>query len=164
MTGAHVSGKPGVVLLNASLNTVNTRAHCLIVTLAACTSAGFAAEGDASPSVVAKLAHTGELSCQPSVPAFCGNMHVSCSGQTSIKTFLFKLRATPSHGTIESAPETEAMRTLYENGRIEWDGQGRYVLLLPRHASGYIKLLSDGTYSFRYYAQGVGVMSIGRCN
>ncbi len=129
-----------------------------------CTGTGFAAEGDVAPSAVAKLAQTGELSCRPSLPAFCGNMHVSCSGQTSIKTFPFKLRATPSQGTIESAPETEALRTLYENARIEWDSQGRYVLLLPHQAGGYIKLLSDGSYSFRYYAQGVGAMSIGRCN
>ena len=143
---------------------MNARTHCLVVSLAACTSPGFAAEGDAASSMVAKLAQTGELSCQPSVPAFCGNLHVSCSGQTSIKTFRFKLRATPSQGTIESAPETEALRAPYENARIEWDSQGRYVLLLPQQASGYIKLLSDGTYSFRDYAQDVAVMSIGRCN
>jgi len=143
---------------------VKARAHCLIASLAACTWPGFAAEDAASPSAIAKLAQTGELSCRPSLPAFCNNVHVSCSGQTSIKTFPFKLRATPSQGTIESAPETEALRTLYENARIEWDSQGRYVLLLAQQASGYIKLLADGSYSFRTYAQGVGAMSIGRCN
>jgi hypothetical protein len=37
-------------------------------------------------------------------------------------------------------------------------------MLLPRRASGYVKLLADGTYSFRHYSQHIGVMSIGRCN
>jgi hypothetical protein len=91
-------------------------------------------------------------------------MHVACSGQTSIKTFPFKLRANHSHGTIESAPEAEAPPMQYENARVEWDREGMYVVLLPRGASGYIKLLSDGTYSFRHYPQHIAVMSVGRCN
>jgi hypothetical protein len=140
------------------------RAHHLVVSLAMFSSPGLAAESNAPQSAIAKLAQTGEVSCQPSLPAFCGNVHVSCSGRTSIKTFPFKLRANDSHGTIESAPGTESLRMQYENGRVEWDNEGMYVILLPRVASGYIKLLSDGTYSFRHYSQHVGVMSIGRCN
>jgi Protein of unknown function (DUF3617) len=122
------------------------------------------AEGSAPPSALAKLAQTGEAFCQPTQPAFCSNMHVSCSGQTSIKTFPFKLRANISHGTMESAREPEGLQIQYENARVEWDPEGTYVILFPHRASGYIKLLSDGTYSFRHYSQHNAVMSIGRCN
>lgn len=140
------------------------RALCIVVSLAMLSSPACAAESDATRSVVAKLAQTGEVSCLPTLPSFCSNMHVSCAGQTSIKSFPFKLKANLSHGTIESAPETESLRIQYENGRLEWDKGGMYVILLPRLASGYIKLLADGTYSFRHYAQHIGAMSIGRCS
>lgn len=140
------------------------RALCLAVSLAALSAPGFAAENHAPPSVVAKLGQGGEVSCHPSLPTFCGNMHVACSGSTSIKTFPFKLRANRSYGTIESAPEAERLRMRYENARVEWDEGGMYVILFPRVESGYIKLLSDGTYSFRHYSQDTGVMSVGRCN
>lgn len=136
----------------------------LVVALAMFSSPACAAEGNATQSVVAKLAQTGEVSCHPTLPSFCANLHVSCSGQTSIQAFPFKLRANPSHGTIESAPGTESLRVQYENGRVVWDEDGAYVMLLPRLASGYIKLLADGTYSFRHYSQHIGVMSIGRCS
>jgi hypothetical protein len=134
------------------------------VALAGFSSAGIAPGSDAPQSAILKLAQTGEVSCQPSLPFFCSNVHVSCSGQTSIETFPFKLRATLTQGTIESAHETEAFRMQYENGRVEWDRGGTYVILLPRLTNGYIKLLSDDTYSFRHYSQHGGVMSIGRCH
>ena len=91
-------------------------------------------------------------------------MHVSCSGQTAIAAFPFTLRATDTQGSIEAAPETEGMRMAYQGGRVEWDGEGAYVIVRPRLSGGYVKLLADGTYSFRHYAQHLGVMSIGRCD
>ena len=91
-------------------------------------------------------------------------MHVACSGQTPIKTFPFKLKAKACHGTIEAAPGAESPPIQYENGRVEWDSEGLYVMLFPREAGGYIKLLSDGTYSFRHYSRHVAAMSVGRCN
>jgi len=136
----------------------------LVAGLVAFSSPGFAAGSDAPQSAIAKLAQTGEVACQPSLPFFCGNLHVSCSGQTSIETFPFTLKAGVSHGTIDAAPGTEGLRAQYENGRIEWDKEGTYVILFPRLAGGYIKLLVDGTYSFRHYSRDVGVMSIGRCH
>lgn len=142
----------------------SSRAHSLVVGLALFGSPGFATEGGAPQTAIAKLAQTGEVFCRPSQPYFCGNMHVSCSGQTSIETFSFTLKANRSRGTIESASGTASLATQYADGRIEWDREGKYVILLPSLASGYIKLLADGTYSFRHYAQDTGVMSIGRCN
>ena len=92
-------------------------------------------------------------------------MHVSCAGQTAIETFAFKLRATRTHGSIDSAPETENLRRQFENGRVDWDSAGAYVVLHSSQMnSGYIKLNADGTYNFRFYPLNVGVMSLGRCN
>jgi hypothetical protein len=105
----------------------------------------------------------GELACQPSLPFFCGNMHVSCSGQTSIETFPFTLRATRTHAWIEADFAHDHLRKRYENGSVEWDGEGTSVILRPRLESGYIKLLADGSYSFRHYTPHGGVMSVGRC-
>ena len=125
---------------------------------------GFATE-DATPrNAIAKLAKTGEIFCRPSLPYFCSNMHVSCAGQTSIETFAFKLKASQSLGTIESASGSGGLAMQYHNGRVEWDQEGQYVILTPHATSGYIKLVSDGTYSFRHYSQHIGVMSIGRCS
>ena len=129
--------------------------------LGACTGE---AASEAPSSALAKLAQTGELWCRPSWPVFCGNVHVSCSGQTSIQAFSFKLRADAGVGTIESGPEPEGLQATYENARAEWDRDGAYVILQPRRASGYIKLLADGSYSFRHYTRHAAVMSIGRCN
>lgn len=80
-----------------------------------------------------------------------------------MEAFPFKLRATRTRGSIELAPAHEHVRKLYENGRVEWDGEGLYVIFFPHPHSGYIKLASDGTYSFRHYTQQGGIMSIGRC-
>lgn len=136
--------------------------HVVIGLVVASLCAG-AAEGDRPGGVVARLATTGEVSCQPTLPYFCANMHVSCAGLTSIATFPFKLRASGVAGTIESAPGTESVRGPYENGRAEWDPLGVYVIVLPRRGGGYIKLLADGGYSFRHYAQHGAAMSLGRC-
>ena len=125
---------------------------------------GSANEGSMPPSVVARLARTGEVSCQPARPHFCGNLHVACAGQTSIKAFAFKLKAVRSQGTVESTPDADNVLAQYEHGRIEWDRDGASAILLPPQGSGYIKLLSDGTYSFRHYAPHGAVMSIGRCS
>jgi hypothetical protein len=122
------------------------------------------AAGQPPFDAVAKLRQAGAVSCQPSLPFFCGNLHVSCAGRTSLPTFAFTLRATPAHGAIEPGPEAESFRQQYEGARVDWDSEGQYVIVRPALASGYVKLLADGSYSFRHYAQHVGVMSLGRCH
>ncbi|HYJ96546.1 MAG TPA: hypothetical protein VEX14_00675 [Burkholderiaceae bacterium] len=140
-----------------------TLGRVLAVCLALSSAAGWATES-APPSVVAKLSRTGEVACVPALPYFCRNLHVACAGQTSIQAFAFKLKATRSEGTVESAPAADNVLVQYEHGRIEWDRDGAYAILLPPQGSGYIKLLSDGSYSFRHYAPHGAVMSIGRCS
>ena len=136
----------------------------LMLGLTLSVSVGFAEGNDAPRAAIAKLAQTGEVSCQPSLPVFCSNIHVSCSGPSSIKTFPFKLRATRTHGSIESTSDTAGMREQYENGRVDWDSEDAYIILRPHQTNGYIKMLADGTYSFRHYSHHAGTMSRGHCN
>lgn len=125
---------------------------------------GIAIGSDAPRSATSKLAQTGEVTCEPALPFFCGNIHVACSGRTTIRTFPFKLRASPSRGWIESAADTSGVKERYENGRLDWEDAKTYVILRPREGNGYVKLLADGRYSFRHYSQGIGTMSYGRCD
>lgn len=125
--------------------------------------AALPAAGQTALDAVAKLRQTGALSCEPALPFFCGNLHVSCSGRTSLPTFAFTLRATHAQGAIEPALEAEGFRQQYQGAGVDWDNQGQYVIVRPAQTSGYIKLLANGSYSFRHYLQHVGVMSLGRC-
>jgi hypothetical protein len=143
---------------------VPPRQATLAVALVVLGSSALPAESGTPPSAVAKLAHTGEVACQPALPYFCSNLHVACAGQTSMKAFAFKLKSVQAQGTIESAPDPDNVLLQYDNGRIEWDRDGAYALLIPPQGSGYIKLLSDGSYSVRHYAPRGAVMSIGRCS
>ena len=125
-------------------------------------AAGIAgASGTQSP--LAKLATTGMVSCQPAMPVFCRNIHVSCAGPSALKAFPFDLRATRAEGSIESASDTTGMAKRYARARIEWDAAGEYVLLRPQEGNGYVKLLADGSYSFRHYEKEAATMSRGHC-
>jgi hypothetical protein len=124
---------------------------------------GAAVANEAAVATLLKLRQAGEVSCQPTLPHFCENMHVRCSGETSVPTFEFMLRATRSTGSLELATTSEEFRQRYENANVEWDKDGGYVLLWPKATNGYVKLLSDGRYVFRHYIQSRGVMSLGQC-
>lgn len=141
-------------------------AHPLALCLVVLAPVALATGDAAPPSALAKLAQTGEASCQPALPYFCGNVHVSCSGRTLLRTFPFTLRANRTRGAIESEPdpEHEVLRTPYDDSHVEWEEGGASVILRPRgDNNGYIKLLADGSYSFRHYTPHGAVMSIGRC-
>jgi len=140
------------------------RTRVLALGLALAAAPGLATERVAAQGAVATLAQKGELFCRPSLPHFCGNMHVSCAGRTPIETFAFTLKASATRATIEPASGAEGPAAPYADARVEWEPGGRSVILLPRSAAGYIKLLADGSYSFRHYVRQAGVMSIGRCD
>lgn len=125
--------------------------------------AGFAAGRDTPRSAVAKLAQTGAVTCQPTLPFFCKNIHVACSGRSTLRTFPFELRATFSHGWIESRSDTSGIDKLYGNGSVDWANEDTYVIFRPHGGNGYIKLLADGKYSFRHYSRDAGTMSYGHC-
>jgi len=90
-------------------------------------------------------------------------MHVRCSGRTTVPITPFKLRVAGGTGSLELAAAAEDVQRLYENAAVDWSKDDDYVLLSPRGSNGYLKLLSDGKFVFRYYIQSVGVMSLGSC-
>jgi hypothetical protein len=115
------------------------------------------------PDALSKLKHEGRISCQPSLPYFCSNMHVSCAGQTTLSTFTFSLRVTPSGGALEAPPGNETIVERYADSQLEWSNDGLYLIVRPAWSSGYIKLFRDGRYVFRHYPLHEGVMSLGTC-
>lgn len=127
----------------------------------ACAPAGAQPQDDAS--VLRALAQGGEVACQPSLPHFCDNMHVRCAGLTTVPTFAFTLRAGPGAGAVALRTADEDQQRLYQGAQVEWAADGSYVLLTPRHAAGYVKLLAGGNHVVRHYIQGRGVMSLGQC-
>lgn len=134
----------------------------LILALASYCHASAAASDPAGVSL-SRLRQGGEVSCQPTLPYFCENVHVRCVGRTPVATFQFRLRGASGTGAVELVTASEEFERQYENAHVEWDGDGSYVLLVPRGASGYLKLLADGKYVFRHYIQSRGVMSLGAC-
>jgi hypothetical protein len=72
-------------------------------------------------------------------------------------------RARGRADSLELVTPAEELQRRYENADVEWDKDGEYVLLQPKAAKGYLKLLGDGKYVFRHYIQDVGVMSLGKC-
>lgn len=127
-------------------------------------SAGSAEKVDAPEVAIAKLARTGEVSCQPAMPVFCSNIHVSCSGPSATKAFPFKLRATSTRGSLESKSDAAGMTEQFESGRVEWGNENGYVILYSHQTNGYVKMLADGRYSFRHYSQYAATMSRGHCD
>lgn len=124
---------------------------------------GFAA-GASAQTALEKLAQTGALACLPTLPVFCANTHVGCSGRTAIETFAFTLRTTPTSAWIESASDSSGIAQRYDNASVERASDGTYVILRPRGRDGYVKLDANGQYSFRHYANDLGTMSHGRCH
>ncbi len=123
--------------------------------------AGAAPAAETADTPLRKLRQGGEVSCQAKEPVFCENVHVRCSGRTSVRTFPFALRA--AAGTIELVTATPEFQRGYQDASVEWDNDGTYVLLQPKRTNGYVKLLADGKYVFRHYIGSVGVMSLGTC-
>jgi hypothetical protein len=126
-------------------------------------SAVAALADDTADAPLSTLRQGGVVSCQPKLPYFCENVHVRCSGRTSVATFPFRLRVTGNAGSLEVASAAEEVQRKYENAIVEWIKDDGYVLLSPKASNGYLKVFSDGKYVFRHYVRNVGVMSLGYC-
>jgi len=120
-----------------------------------------AATAGAADDVLHRLRGDGEVACRSAEPFFCENVHVRCAGRTPVRTFPFVLRS--AAGSVVLVTEQPEFELRYAHADVRWDKDGTYVLLQPKGAPGYLKLLADGKYVFRHYLQGVGVMSLGRC-
>ena len=110
------------------------------------------------------LARGGAVTCEPTGRFFCRNIHVSCSGRSAIPTFPFKLEVDGEVGRITSDSDASGIVDRYRDAAVGWASDGAYVILRPRGDNGYVKLLAPGSYSFRHYSRGVGLMSRGRCD
>lgn len=137
--------------------------HLLLLCIGSLNASGGAFANDSPVTTLLKRQQATEVSCQPTLPHFCENMHVRCSGRTSVATFEFKLRTKAGTSTVELLTTSEEFQQRYENANVEWDKDGGYVLLTPQAAKGYVKLLADGKYVFRHYIHSAGVMSLGHC-
>jgi len=149
---------------NGGPRTVTLRTlHLLVLCSAMLGAHAAAAASETADATLRNLRQAGEVSCQPTEPHFCENVHVRCSGRTSVPTFAFKLRTTGGTGALELTTTSEEFQRQYENANVEWDKDGGYAMLWPKTANGYVKLLADGKYVFRHYIQSRGVMSLGHC-
>lgn len=137
--------------------------HLLLLCIGTLNASGEAFANDSPVTTLLKRQQATEVSCLPTLPHFCENMHVRCSGRTPVATFEFKLRTKAGTSTVELLTAAEEFQQRYENANVEWDKDGGYVLLTPQAANGYVKLLADGKYVFRHYIHSAGVMSLGHC-
>ena len=121
------------------------------------------APGNAEANVIDKLLRRGELACEPAWPFFCGNIHVACAGQTTLRTFAFTLRASGAGITLAAREGGSGIAEAYAQLSVAPDVQNQAVVLMPASKDGYLKLQADGGYSFRHYVAHRGIMSSGRC-
>lgn len=137
----------------------------IAIVMGVCAVLDAAAAADAPPGALAALLKSGAVTCRPAMPHFCSNIHVACAGPSSMRALPFTLKATRSAGAIDiAAADTAGLRELYADARVEWDADDDYVILRPRQASGYVKLLADGTYIVRHYTSPyAATMSRGQC-
>lgn len=119
--------------------------------------------GLAAPDAMTRLLQSGEVVCEPSLPLFCSNIHVACAGPSSIRSFPFRLRAAGTRGALESGTDAADVTAPYAAARVEWGEATAYVILRPQQGNGYVKLLADGSYSFRHYGSSGALMSRGKC-
>lgn len=120
---------------------------------------------EAAGKSIGKLLEGGELACEPSMPVFCANIHVSCAIPSSIKSFPFRLRAVRDRGSI-TAPSTadaDVVQPYRDGPRITWATDDTYVILEPREGKGYLKFNADGSYNIRYYLRNDVWMVRGNC-
>lgn len=105
------------------------------------------------------------IQCEPNDAFFCGNVHVSCAGKTRVPTFPFALQPTLNKAVMRVTSGFESYELLYENSELNWGEDAPYVVVLPVHERGYIKLFASGNYVFRYYehSRAEGIMSLGQC-
>ncbi len=122
--------------------------------------------GVLATDVLTNLHNHQSLSCEPAEGFFCSNMHVSCAGKTKVHTFAFTLQIPAKHGTMLTAKEFKVFEDLYAGSLVDWGQDARYVIFMPIHQKGYIKLFESGKYVFRYYPtrEQDGIMSLGQCH
>ncbi len=111
-------------------------------------------------NVPALLAEEGRIECRPAIPFFCRNIHISCSGQSAVRTVPFDLTVTGERGKLVFANPDKPDGPDSGPVRIE----SGYALLRLIPDADYVKVEADGRYSFRIYRRGIALMSHGVCS
>ena len=108
----------------------------------------------------AQEARSGEAettySCKPTLPVFCRNIHVSCSGKTTIPTSPFEIFMAGSSAYVAFGKSRERIV-----GSVT--GRGDRVVRLSQ-SRDWIRIQADGRYSHRIYRNGHAAMSYGVCH
>ena len=107
----------------------------------------------------AVLEEKGMIRCRPAIRYFCRNIHVSCSGQSDVRTGSFDLRLSGAIGTM--AFDGETIPDVPDSGPLHF--RAGYALLRLRPDADYLKIEADGRYSLRIYRRGIALMSHGVC-
>ena len=116
---------------------------------------------DAAPTAVTeRLAREETARCRPAVDVFCRNIHVSCSGRSSIPTAPFELQIRNGRARLAQSGSVVAVD---DTAPIEWAVGRAYFIVRLQPRPGYLKILADGTYSQRIYVGETAYMSYGRC-
>lgn len=117
----------------------------------------------AGESVTARLARGSSATCLPTLRNFCENIHIGCSGRSAIETFSFVVTANADKASLERTSGDAASNMPPRSGPVEWAENDAYVVVRLAPAHGYLKILFDGSYSYRHYSRGTAYMSYGKC-
>ena len=117
----------------------------------------------APESVTSALARTGTASCKPALAFFCRNIHVRCSGRSTIPTFAFDITINAGQAVLKPTGDNGEATMAPRSGPVEWANDQAYVIVWLRPRPGYLKIAADGRYIFRHYFRDTGYMSYGSC-
>lgn len=94
-------------------------------------------------------------SCEPALPVFCRNIHVSCAGATKIRTAVFEVLISGTDARVTFVGAATAIQARVSHGRD---------LVIRLHDSrDWIRIQRDNRFSHRIYRKRGAAMSYGTC-
>lgn len=121
------------------------------------------AAGATSEAVTDTLDHTRTAACTPAMKRFCENIHIGCSGRSRIPAVPFVITLEGDLARLKTAAPATRSAMLPRTGSINWADHHAYLIVRFRPGADYLKIKSDGSYSYRHYNRGKAYMSYGRC-
>jgi len=132
----------------------------VLLSMAALPTASVAAK----ESVTDELARNATVTCQPALHYFCRNIHVGCSGRSSIPTFTFDVTVGNDRASLmQKTPVESPPGPPPRSGPVSWADDNGYAIVWLHPTPDYLKIVADGTYSFRHHSRGTAYMSYGSC-